>query len=440
MVYLPQEFKDKHFHKIAFGTFAVEAQFSTPKINVENSLTISESVANALKYPFFDGTLHVFAHENILYIGPLVGIFTSGFTPYEQRPIGERTSFFTKLLSVHKSVGALVFVFGEQHINWEQGTISGLFLLQNEWKTIEVPFPNVIYDRLPNRRSEKRSNFKKVKEKLQDEYLIPWYNPGFFNKLDVFERLTGDESVAHYLPETFPLTSISLVERLLSDYGQVFVKPINGSLGLGVHQIIFDKEKGVYYCRYRNQEYQNKLFKFSSLESLFNFVFKKRNLSHFLVQQGVKLIKTENRLLDFRVHTNKDDNGNWQVSAIAAKLAGVGSVTTHINNGGSIKSIDEIFPLIDEKEEVIQKLSEAALHLSQSLENQMEGIIGEIGFDMGIDRTGKVWLFEANSKPGRSIFKHPNLKKFDYLTRRLSLAFAVFLTKQSIEHPEEILK
>ncbi|MFB6465209.1 YheC/YheD family protein [Cytobacillus sp. Hz8] len=440
IIYLPHEFAKNEFTKIAFGTLSLEAKFSPAKIDGENTLTISHGLAKALKIPMDSGPLHVFVQEKILYIGPLVGIFTSGFTPYEIRPIGERSAFFSKLLSVDKPIGALVFVFGEQHINWEQGTIQGLFHMQDEWKKLEVPFPNVIYDRLPNRRSEQNPHVKKVKEKLQAQYLIPWYNPGFFNKLDIYERLVSDKNVAHYLPETFPFTSLSMIERMLSDYGHVFIKPIHGSLGLGVHQIVFDKEEGHYYIRYRNKEHQNKLLKFRSLESLFNYVFQKQNLSNFLVQQGINLIRIENRLLDFRVHTNKDDQGNWQVTAIAAKLAGVGSVTTHINNGGTIKLIDEIFPQIDEKEEIIQKFSEAALQLSKSLEQQIEGIIGEIGFDLGIDNTGKIWLFEANSKPGRSIFKHPHLKKFEYLTRKLSLAFAVFLTKKAIEQPEEILK
>ena len=87
-----------------------------------------------------------------------------------------------------------------------------------------------------------------------------------------------------------------------------------------------------------------------------------------------------------------------------------------------------------------ERLSNAALLLSDALDRHVEGIIGEIGFDLGIDRKGEVWLFEANSKPGRSIFTHPELKDFDLLTRKLSIAFAVFLTEQSLLHPEGLFK
>ncbi|MDP4171822.1 MAG: YheC/YheD family protein, partial [Bacillota bacterium] len=295
------------------------------------------------------------------------------------------------------------------------------------------------YDRLPNRKTENNSTLKKVKERLQKDYLIPWYNPGFFNKLDVHEKLMDDHTVSTYLPETLPFTSFSSIEVMLSQYGHVYMKPINGSLGLGVHQILFDKNENEYYCRYRDSGGINRLRKFKSLESLFKTVFGQKNLDQMIVQQGIHLMKIEQRPLDFRVHTNKDDTGHWKVTAIAAKIAGPGSVTTHLKNGGMIKTPTELF-LPHESETIISKLTQAALLLSSALEKQMEGIIGEIGFDLGIDRDGEIWLFEANSKPGRSIFTHPELKEFDLLTRKLSIAFAIFLTEQSINHPEEIFR
>jgi hypothetical protein len=226
---------------------------------------------------------------------------------------------------------------------------------------------------------------------------------------------------------------------MLSRYNHVYIKPINGSLGLGIHQIIYDKHLDHYFCRYQDADGINRLRKFSSLEGLVRHVFAKKNLESLLVQQGINLLKAEKRSIDFRIHSNKDDKGDWQITAIAAKIAGPGSVTTHVRNGGEIKTLKEIFSE-NECREYTEKLTEAALLLSQALERNMEGIIGEIGFDLGIDQNGNVWMFEANSKPGRSIFSHPDLKDFDLLTRQLSIAFAIFLTEQSILYPEEIFK
>lgn len=433
-VYYPADLRGE-FERIAYGTFSREASFIPQSKHV---LSISEDLAQSLKIPNLQVPLHIFLHEKTLTLGPLVGIFTSGFTPFPLRPIGERSLFFSKLLSVEKLVGAHAFLFGEEHINWENGTIKGLFYYEKGWETFEVPFPNVIYDRLPNRRSEKKAQLSKIKQRLESEYLIPWYNPGFFNKMDVFERLQQDDACVKYLPETHPFTSFSVIERMLADYGHIYMKPMNGSLGLGIHQMIYDRECNHYYCRYRDSSGANKLRKYATLEALIHHIFKNRKLSQMLVQQGIHSIRVDKRTVDFRVHTNKDDNGNWMITALAAKVASPGSVTTHVKNGGVIKTIDEIFETKEEQTEAISKLERACLTLSKSLEKHMEGIVGEIGFDMGIDRKGDVWLFEANSKPGRSIFKHPHLREFDLLTRKLSLAYSIFLTERAIKNPEEI--
>ncbi|WP_066370786.1 YheC/YheD family endospore coat-associated protein [Neobacillus fumarioli] len=432
----PSLLQNKRIKRLAFGSKSIAADF-LPHPDQDDRIVISRVIQKALLFPHFKLPLHVFHEGENLYIGPLVGIFTAGFTLDADQPIGERTHFFSKLLSVNKTVGALPFVFGEQHIDWEQGTIEGYFYYQHGWQKHEIPFPNVIYDRLPNRRSEGIPKLIKVKERLQKEYLIPWYNPGFFNKLDVYERLQQEGSVEHYLPETHPFTSFSLIETMLSKYGHIFMKPKNGSLGLGVHQIIYDKYEGDYYCRYQDKSGVNRLRKFTTLEKLIHTVFGHQSLERMIIQQGIHLLRESTRPVDFRVHTNKDEFGNWRVTALAAKIAGNGSVTTHKRNGGDIKTIHEIFPK-ETADLYTDKLSEAALLLSEVLDKNIEGIIGEIGFDLGIDRNGAVWLFEANSKPGRSIFTHPELKKFDFLTRQLSLAFAVFLTEQSLLHPEEL--
>lgn len=434
----PDVLRDQSIQKVAFGSKSIAVDF-LPQSDHLDRIIISKKIVGALQFPNFDVPLHLFFQNETMFIGPLVGIFTSGFTPFPLKPIGERSSFFSKLLSVKKSVGALPFVFGEQHIDWNQTLIKGYFYHDNEWKIIDVPFPNVVYDRLPNRKSEKNPSLRDVKDRLQGDYLIPWYNQGFFNKLDIYERLQREISVEKYLPETYSFSSFSSIETMLSKYGHVYVKPINGSLGYGVHQIIYDKHLTQYFCRFRDIDGINRLRKFSSLEGLFHNVFLNKNLESMLVQQGIQLLKVDKRSVDFRIHTNKDSDGDWRVTAIAAKVAGLGSVTTHVRSGGAIKTLKEVFPK-DKCFSFLEKLTEAALLLSRALERNMEGIIGEIGFDLGIDRNGEVWLFEANSKPGRSIFTHPDLKDFELLTRKLSIAFAIFLTEQALLYPEEIFK
>ncbi|WP_445486545.1 YheC/YheD family endospore coat-associated protein [Niallia sp. 03133] len=425
--------------KVSFGSKKMDAIIKKQE-SIKQCISISQGLAHALHIPAHCSALHLFFDHDTLYLGPLVGIFTSGFSSIKVKPIGDRTLNFSKLLSVQNTVGVHAFLFGEQHINWEKTTINGLFYYDGGWKIIEVPFPNVVYDRIPNRKSEKLSRIKTAKNRLQKDYLIPWYNPGFFNKLDIYERLLQESSISDYLPETHSFTSFSTVERMLSNYNHVYIKPKNGSLGKGIFQVIYDKKENNYYVRFNDSTGENRLQKFDSLEKLMNHIFHKKNISNFIIQQGIYLIRSEHKPIDFRIHTNKNKSGQWEVTAIAAKIAGAGSVTTHMNNGGIIKSVAELNDLEIDTKDLQDKLCTASLQISTALEKQLEGIVGEIGFDMGIDRKGRVWLFEANSKPGRSMFKDSSLKKYDLLTRRLSLEYAIYLMEKCIKMPEDIYR
>jgi hypothetical protein len=437
-IYVPKSFKYlRDIKYVSFGTASCACKIKL-KETEEKVLSISEDLYTTLKIPY-NSTTYLIEHESTLYLGPLVGIFTAGFTDTLLRPIGERSMFFSKLLSAEKAVGAFAFVFGAHHIDWENGVINGLFYLKSGWKKIEVPFPNVIYDRLPNRKVENHQSLKKVKQKLSKEYLIPWFNPGFFNKWEIHQLLIKNDHVSTYLPETHKNPSFTIIETMLSKYQHVYLKPANGSLGLGVYQIIYSRDEEVYYCRFKDVETQkNRLQKYSSLEAMINHLFRQKQLNQYIVQQGITLIRTDHKTIDFRVHTNKNNEGKWQVSVIAGKIAGRGSVTTHINSGGVVKTLDEIFTDKLECLNITKKLKQTALLLSEAIDSKIEGTIGEIGFDLGIDKNGDIWVFEANSKPGRSIFSHPRLRENDMLTRKLFLQYAIHLTETMIKMPEEI--
>ncbi len=60
--------------------------------------------------------------------------------------------------------------------------------------------------------------------------------------------------------------------------------------------------------------------------------------------------------------------------------------------------------------EVLNYAKAVAIKLCQRIEYNYPHTLGELGLDLGIDKDGEVYMFEANAKPGRSIFKHPALK------------------------------
>lgn len=417
----------RNIEYIAFGQKKYPCQLVTMN-TLHKVISISEQLKEMLCIPF-EGNIEPIIIGDTLQLGPLIGIFTAGFTESLLRPIGDRSFMFANLMAENNPQNSFIFIFGMHGIDWETETIQGYFFTEKRWVKEVVPFPTVIYNRLPNRKIEEHKLIKQVRNRLETEYKIPWFNPGFFNKWDLYVKLKNEGLVNTYLPATEKFQNLDTIEHLLSQHQFVYVKPENGSLGSRVIVIRYHREEEIYYCRYR-EDGVNKLQKFSSLNVLMNRVFRKSKLHDLIVQQGISLVRYEHQPVDFRVHTNKDAHGKWHVTVIAAKVAGKGSTTTHLNNGGRVKTLGEIFES-DKAKRIHDKLSVAALRISEVLDKQLEGHIGEIGFDLGIDKNETVWLFEANSKPGRSIFTNPNFREQDKTIKKLFLEYATHLSKQS---------
>ncbi len=80
-------------------------------------------------------------------------------------------------------------------------------------------------------------------------------------------------------------------------------------------------------------------------------------------------------------------------------------------------------------EEVLKEARTVAVRLSEAIERNYSHQLGELGLDIGIDRDGEVWMFEANAKPGRSIFKHPALKEQGKASLEYILEHCLYLSR-----------
>lgn len=416
-------------HSIYFGTKHVSCKDAHIYYTPTSHIRIGKALATELHLPFAAQT-HVFIKENTIILGPLIGIFTAGFTDSMEKPLDDhRSATFADFVTPSGDARPFIFLFGGQHINWEKETICGYFYHENAWKQFDVPFPNVIYNRLPNRKAERYRPIVRIQKRLETEFSIPLFNPGFFNKWNVYRMLVLDKIAATLLPETERFESFGQIERFLSCHDHVYMKPIHGSFGSGIHQIHYSRKENMYYCRYRNEN-TNILRKYRSLETLINHLLQGHDLNTFLVQQGISLLTIDNQAVDFRIHTNKNRAGIWTVSTIVAKLAGKGSVTTHVRSGGEIKLLNEIFQNEETYKQVTNMLANVALYTSKLIDKHVKGHIGEIGFDLGLDKDGHIWLFEANSKPGRTVFQNEKLKNSNILTKQLFCEYALYLTER----------
>ncbi|MGZ0052428.1 YheC/YheD family endospore coat-associated protein [Brevibacillus gelatini] len=424
----------RHRQKITvmLGKKEVVATVLQDKRNPDsNIIKVTTLLQSELGIPH-GGLIQLKKEDSALRIGPAIGIVTTGIRKDPRQPIGQRTSFFYKLLQAQEGKGVFYFIFSPHDVDWSTNTVNAWFLRKSKaggyfWKKIVTAMPDVVYDRIPSRSAEKHEAVREFKYRLASYPNLPMFNQGFFNKWGVHQLLYPNPEVNEHIPETYTSPTLVTVRNLLRKYPIVYLKPKNGSLGYGIVKVT-KQPGGGYTASYHNGS-GNVKRQFSKLSSLYQHVFRSRRVSNYLAQQGIPLKTFHGRPFDFRVHLHKNQQNEWVVSCTAAKVAGSGSVTTHVRTGGTVIPGDELLLQLYGRQKALmaERISEASIRIAKAIE-QAKGIdLGELGLDMGIDIHGHVWMFEANSKPGRSIFKHARLKQADQESRKLLVDYSCYL-------------
>ncbi|XEC96451.1 YheC/YheD family protein [Paenibacillus tarimensis] len=394
-----------------------------------NHLYLSAGVRQWIRVPKSGSVFVQNSGENEVQIGPLIGVLTdSGYrTPNE--PFGGRSGFIKQLIKLGANK-AYFFAFTPRDINWQNETVSGYFLNpQGSWYRKTVPLPDVVYNRLPNRKAETSTSITSLRERFIRKR-IPFFNWSFFNKSDVYKLLENDVQASPHLPESHLNPSPERIKEMLEKHYFVYYKPTAGSLGIGIYRLTYHPKRG-YFARYRRGS-SNVLLRFNNFQSLMRMLNARHrsSLSRYVIQQGIRLVEIDGCPIDFRFHMNKNGKNEWVPAGIGAKKAGRGSVTTHIKNGGSLMTPEQALSRAfgDRASEVLDKAKRVSVKLCEAIERNFPHMLGELGLDIGIDKDGEVYMFEANAKPGRSIFKHPSLKEQGRLSLNYILEHCLYLS------------
>lgn len=361
---------------------------------------------------------------------PLIGILTTTSSNSPHTPFGSRTGWIRQLVRAG-SIRGKCYAFTPTSIDWTRKTVSAWAYSGNTgWHRRTMPLPEVVYNRLPGRRAEKSEPILRLKSKLSD-HQIPIFNWSFFEKNDMHRRLSNSPDALRHIPETIPAPSDRDIRGLLMKHRHVYLKPAFGSLGIGIYRMTYSSSDG-YLLRFRKNG-RTTVMHWDSFAKMMHYLHRRSGkLRNHIVQQGIDLVQIDGSPLDFRFHLNKTRNNRWTVAGIGAKRAARGGVTTHIHSGGSVYAPLVALEKVYDQEKARSKLQQAknvAISLAEAVERNYPHLLGELGLDLGIDRDGHIWMFEVNSKPGRSIYKHPALRKDGRSTLRHLLNYCAYLSK-----------
>lgn len=378
-------------------------------------------------------SLCVVDNSAVLRIGPLIGIFANRF-PKTNKPFGEQTSFFRKLRLAASSQNSLCFAFGPEDIDWENKVIRGSIppLPDDEttgWLTMTLPFPDVVYDRGLFPRGDKRKLASETRKVLRKHPQMKMFNPAFFGKWKTHQLLSGNEDLYQHLPETRLLRSRSDVHQLLQKHGSVYLKPSGGSSGKGIIRISL--APCGYLMDYRTAESVNtrEIKDPSVLDSLIQTMTKYRR---YIVQQGLHLAAINRCPFDIRILMQRNRQGVWLRTGMAARVAKPGCYISNLHAGGHAQRISttltKVFPDLQIVDKTVNQIRRICALIVSWVTAESSPLFGEIAVDLGVDNSGKVWIIELNAIPGRSVFRRT--KSWKILSQAISrpMEYACYLS------------
>jgi len=277
---------------------------------------------------------------------------------------------------------------------------------KNRWIKQIMPFPDVVYNRLPYRKNEEDESVINTMSFLKQEN-VPFFNPFFFDKWSLFKWMEESKEFKKITPRTMMLTKVNLINMIRTN-SFLYLKPIQGKAGLGFFKIITESKACTLIYQSEKGISRKEFYSFSKL---WNHLANRIKNRKYIIQSGIDLNTYNGTPYDIRILVQKNDKGEWKTSGIGIRIAGRTSITTHVPRGGYIESVDKVFKSsfgLRNFEMWKRYLSELAIRIAKYIEKRSGYSLGEMSLDLGIDKNHNIWFFEANSKPME--FDEPNIR------------------------------
>jgi hypothetical protein len=314
--------------------------------------------------------------------GPLIGILAS-MSP--QGTILGNTSLFTSLQKQALARSGLTIVFPPEGTG--NGSVTGCMfdLKRNRWLPVCAPLPHVVYNRVPLRKTEKSLAFREATA-LFEEWQIPFFNPSFIDKYDLYEIFSKNPFLELLLPETIRVDEPKTLKDFLDHHEGVYLKPSLSSRGSGLYLLRRHSDSSI------ELESPAAKWTYHSFEHFWDS--KKEGLlkRSYIAQAEVVPAKIDGKRFDFRIHIHDSPEG-YKVTGVGIRRAQTQNLTTHVPKGGIILPYEKV--RTKEHDLFIKRLAREA----GSLLSRHMGYFGEFSIDAGITESGNYVLYEVNSKP-----------------------------------------
>lgn len=304
-----------------------------------------------------------------------------GFLRFDQKP-GIKAKAIA-YISYYNNIN--FFYFTPEDVDFENKKISGLFLIDNQWKRLLTDFPNII-DNAPSRLRDRElyNDLKKISPMIT-------YRIG--DKEKVFQLLKNDGNYDRFLIDSSILSDIDMYKEFIEKYNYIIIKPKGGNMGRNIYKSYMLNNK------YILQADTEKII-FDNLSDLNIYLTKFYN--NYQIQQYIDSKTKEGHPYDIRLHVQRGSGGHWKIVKIYPRIGLSQKVTSNLSQGGGISNLNSFLKsqFNQNAEKIRLNLVELAMNLPKDFQKNYQYTLDALGIDVGIDSNSNLKIFEINTYPG----------------------------------------
>lgn len=316
-------------------------------------------------------------------VGPLIGIMIA--RNKHHKLIGNGELFIRLQKQLQQQAGGIIIIFPPE--NLKKDTLTGFIycLNQNKWLKAITPLPDVVYNRVPFRKTEKQEGFQKAVSFLKEKE-IPFFNSSFINKWELYRLFSEHTLLKEHLPKTVPLDKKTDLANFLLLYKNIYLKPVEGFKGKNIYRIRLAKDNSISVSTIEETVY------FSSIDEGWEHYQQEWLKKKYLIQEEIDSALFNGNRYDFRLLVTFEENRHV-LTGVGVRQSNQQDITTHIPSGGKLLAYHEV----QQKEHDL--FFEKMVNHCGSLLTKKYGFIGEFSIDACVDKNGHYYLFEINAKP-----------------------------------------
>lgn len=365
--------------------------------------------------------------------------------PY--RMWGEQTDYLAGVLQAAGDLGLRAFAFGPQDVNLAQGRVRAWVRRGGRWRSLWLGLPTLVYDRFFMRSEPQAGRYLTRYRRLKASGRLKFMSPDLPDKWQVHRVLLRAPDLHPHLPPSLMYKGPATAAAAAARWGGLVFKPIRGQKGLGLW-FALPAGKG----RLRVVRGSTGKGSLKTKEQFPAWCRGRLRPGKYMVQKYLALTDAQGRPRDIRVLVQRGPGGQVIVTGMGARIGRPGAMVANLHRGGRgmpvAAAVPQVVPPGPELVEaaapgwspgvvsgngsvqaaagaqgappggmgddqpwhgrpfspVEEHLAWVAVRVFQVL-NQAFGRYAELAIDLGVDVEGRVWFIEANSRPGRIIFR-----------------------------------